>query len=380
MYYLNMQKHSNRYEAMLRGTKQLENIGIQPNRVAGFPVRNSEFVSQLQDSGKIFLNCTEHAHRPDPDPVILDLCDTEGLAVFSLDIGMYRSQLPKGFRATKGLRPLGALGCSISHLFALRRAYLAGDDYVLVSEDDVSWGPLVAVVEANTILVRKTLDATATLESEALAYVEAVSVCAASRAGGQKRDWEAATQEEKVVLRRAEVGIGMNQPVVVQMASLNYGSYLNWETFLNRQGQDCVSSRNGCDFLLRDRVYEDWGTQGLLWNRAAVEYIIHVFWNPNVSELTFPDFLPPEAHHPFADTLFYNLPHPFGKTFQLMVPVVHLVPHLTRYSTIDEGPGSVPASFFAVNATVQAYTKYMTSNCDPSSLSSTDTSQHTHRK
>jgi hypothetical protein len=374
LYFINLKADHEREQNMLRETRKLQTLGIEAHRVVGFPIRNQLFVSQLQRSGRISLNCTEYVATLAPlDSAVVDLCATEGFTTLDLDIGMYRALLPTNFVATRGLRALGALGCSVSHLLALRRAYLSGDDYALVSEDDVSWDPFIAVVSANTELVRKTVDPAWEAPMEAHAYVQALSTCAVSKAGAAKQPWPPGSVDQDRI-KRAEAHIGTQKPVVLQMATIGGIMYRNWRRYLDRRGGDCVGNRNGCEFILQSRRYHDWGTQAVMWNRAAIEYMVHLFWDPHnfsraESALWFPNTLPPQSKHPFADTLFYNLPHPFGSSFLVSLPLVQNVPHLSKYSAIDEGPWSAGYSHAGhANESWRGFVAYVASNCNHSTL------------
>eukprot|EP00281_Chroomonas_sp_CCMP1168_P030649 CAMPEP_0206245340 /NCGR_PEP_ID=MMETSP0047_2-20121206/18643_1 /ASSEMBLY_ACC=CAM_ASM_000192 /TAXON_ID=195065 /ORGANISM="Chroomonas mesostigmatica_cf, Strain CCMP1168" /LENGTH=453 /DNA_ID=CAMNT_0053670629 /DNA_START=9 /DNA_END=1370 /DNA_ORIENTATION=- len=372
MYYINLHSSTDRRKEMTLQAKKLRKVGVMVKRVAAFPIREAEFISQLRTAGKIHLNCTDHKIRPTRIQSIVDLCETEGLNILSVDLGMFWGQFPFGFQTSprgskRTVRALGALGCSISHLLALRRAFLAGDWLTLVSEDDVTWDPFTTLVKAKTELVQGQVDPAATAASEALAYIQAVVKCAATQAGARKQPWRNTSARENVKMTKAESVLGMVKPVVVQMATSNQSAYKTFKAPLNRN-EDCVKNRNGCHIVQR-RHYNFWGTQGLLWNQAAVQYMVHLFWEPHsfsqgVSKLSFPRSLPSSGvKEPYADHLFYNLAHPFGDTFFTTVPACLLQPRLSFTSTISQGPANFLGNSSESESLIRQFSKYFSNGC-----------------
>jgi GR25 family glycosyltransferase involved in LPS biosynthesis len=242
---------------------------------------------------------------------------------------------------------VGELGCIVGHLLALRRAYLAGDAMAIIAEDDTTWEPLMSFIDANVLLSRKERNSTATLPRETLDFLKRAVKCASSpaeqRASG--RSWPSSSHQEGAAISCAEAAARgwANQPVVVQLSTLNQdGVYQKHVQELHSLGTDCTDERKSCRFLLHARQWEHWGTQGLLWNRAAIEYFAHLFWgvdtDPTLSTLSIPALLPPlQLESPAADVLFYNLPHPFGKTSMLSFPATIHVPKLATQSALWAG-------------------------------------------
>eukprot|EP00961_Rhodomonas_salina_P082496 1108820-Rhodomonas_salina.1 len=143
---INLFSNKARLDMQLAQVPRLEKLGLKMQRIAGFPMLSSPFLEQLQSGeGNISLDCTEVQAQLDAPQTLTDLCAALSLSHFRVSsVGFNREhyrELP------------GSLGCLISHLFALRQAYLDGHELVIIAEDDISWKPLQSIVAAHTQLM-----------------------------------------------------------------------------------------------------------------------------------------------------------------------------------------------------------------------------------
>eukprot|EP00961_Rhodomonas_salina_P023097 310020-Rhodomonas_salina.1 len=268
-----------------------------------------------------------------------------------------------GFRQRKAIKVPGAMGCMISHLVALRQAYLAGHELVVITEDDITWEPFEKIVAAHThALLAEGSSRSSSNASETRAFFEAVASCAAKAGEGGAEG-------------------GGDRPVVVQLMSLRDKSYYRYDAWKgrdklrnreNRHGKGnkhCVDTRFNCPSLLERRKFKDYGTQAVLWNRAAVEYAVNLYWKPGpdrkpLSAIVFPEHPTRAIKTGITDVDFYSFPAPFGETFRLAVPVAHVFAKMHHSSSVAVGQhrgGDRKA--LQARAAVQAYTHHILRNC-----------------